>query len=349
MKPGGLHAGLKGVVMTERINWGILGTGRIATKFAQGLGSAPRARLLAVGSRAETSAREFARRFDVPRPYASYEALVADPNLDVIYISSPHALHFEHTLLALQAGKPVLCEKPFTLNESEARRLVEEARQRDLFLMEGMWTRFFPLMDSLQTLLSEGALGELQMLAADLGIRRTIESRERLFRPDLGGGALLDVGVYPVSFASLLFGEPERIASMAQFGTYGVDERAGVVLGYPGGELVSLYMAIRTETPKEAILLGTQGMIRIHANFVIPTRMTVSIQGKPEYLIEEHMVGNGMHHEAEEVMRCIEQGRRESERMPLDESVAVMRTLDRIREQWDFRYPSELAAQESTE
>ncbi|MFN2274647.1 MAG: Gfo/Idh/MocA family protein [Anaerolineales bacterium] len=332
--------------MADRINWGILGTGRIATKFAQGLASAPQAKLLAVGSRAETSASEFAKRFDIPRPYTGYETLVADPDLDVIYVSSPHALHFEHTLLALQAGKPVLCEKPFTLNEAEVKQLVDEARQRDLFLMEGMWTRFFPLMDTLQALISEGALGELQMLAADLGIRRTIETRERLFRPDLGGGALLDVGVYPVSFASLLFGEPERIESMAQFGTYGVDERAGVLLGYSNGALASIYMAIRTETPQEAILLGTQGMIRIHANFVIPTRMTVSIQGEPDRVIEEPLVGNGMHYEAEEVMRCLKQGWRESPRMPLDESVSVMRTLDRIREQWNFHYPSELNSQE---
>jgi predicted dehydrogenase len=328
--------------MANRINWGILGTGRIATKFAQGLASAPQARLLAVGSRAEASARDFASRFDIPRPYAGYETLVADPDLDVVYVSSPHTLHFEHTLLALQAGKPVLCEKPFTLNAAEAGRLVDEVRQRNLFLMEGMWTRFFPLMESLQALLSEGALGELQMLTADLGIRRTIESRERLFRPDLGGGALLDVGVYPVSLASLLFGEPERIESMAQFGEYGVDERAGVVLGYANGALASLYMAIRTETPKEAVLMGTQGMIRIHANFVIPTRMTVSIQGQPDRVIEEPLEGNGMHYEAEEVMRCLEQGWRESPRMPLDESVSIMRTLDRIREQWNFRYPSEL-------
>jgi len=334
--------------MADWINWGILGTGRIASKFAQSLASAPRARLLAVGSRSETSAGEFARRFDIPRPYASYEALVADPDLDVVYISSPHALHFEHALLALQAGKPVLCEKPFTLNAAEAKQLVEEARRRDLFLMEGMWTRFFPLMDTLQAMLSEGELGELEILAADLGIRRTIESRERLFRPELGGGALLDVGVYPLSFASLLFGEPERIVSLAHFGAYGVDECAGVVLGYSNGALASLYMAIRTETPKQAFLLGTKGMLRIHANFVIPTRMTVSIQGQPERVIEEPLVGNGMHYEAEEVMACLEQGLCESPRMPLDESVAIMRTLDRVREQWDFRYPSELGAQENT-
>ena len=327
--------------MSKVINWGILGTGRIATKFAQGLGQARDAQLVAVGSRSKESAREFGNRFDIPQRHVGYDEFVNDPELDVVYISSPHAFHYEHCLLALRAGKAVLCEKPFTLNSTQAQDLVRESRQRGLFLMEGMWTRFFPLMYVLRELLADQALGEIHMLAADLGIRRSLESRERLFRPDLGGGALLDVGVYPVSMASSIFGEPDRVTGFAHFGEYGVDERAGIVLGYPGGGLASLYMAIRTETPKEAVILGSKGMIRIQANFVIPTRMTVTVYGESERSVEKPLEGNGMHYEAMEVMRCISAGRTESSIMPLDESISVMKTLDTVRDQWGFQYPSE--------
>lgn len=289
---------------------------------------------------------KFGDRFKIPNQHIGYESLVNDPQVEVVYISSPHALHYEHAALALQAGKPVLCEKPFTLNSAQARALVGLAREKNVFLMEGMWTRFFPLMQVLRELLADQVLGEIQMLAADLGIRRSIESRERLFRPDLGGGALLDVGVYPVSLASSIFGEPDRVASLAHFGEHGVDERAGIVFGYSSGAIASLYMAIRTETPKEAVILGSTGAIRIHANFVIPTHMTVTIHGESERTVEKPLEGNGMHYEAKEVMRCLFAGETESDIMPLDESISVMQTLDAVRDQWGFKYPSESSGKE---
>jgi predicted dehydrogenase len=250
-------------------------------------------------------------------------------------------IFYEHTLSALRAGKAVLCEKPFTINAQEAHELVLQARQRKLFLMEGMWTRFFPIMIKLRELLANRTIGEAHTLIADAGIRRSVETKERLFRLDLGGGALLDLGVYPISLASMIFGKPERIKTMAHFGEYEVDERMGILLGFPNGSLASLYTAIRTESPKEALILGSKGMIRIHANFITPTRLTVTLYGESEKVIDENMVGNGMNYEADEIMRCLRAGKIESPLMPLDESVRIMETLDTIRAHLDFKYPTE--------
>jgi predicted dehydrogenase len=327
--------------MDKIINWGILGTGRIAKQFVEGLSDATGAQVTAVGSRAEDSAKIFGERFNIPNCYEGYENLVNDPELDVVYVSSPNTFHYEHTLSALRAGKAVLCEKPFTINAQEAHELVLQARQRKLFLMEGMWTRFFPIMIKLRELLANRTIGEAHTLIADAGIRRSVETKERLFRLDLGGGALLDLGVYPISLASMIFGKPERIKTMAHFGEYEVDERMGILLGFPNGSLASLYTAIRTESPKEALILGSKGMIRIHANFITPTRLTVTLYGESEKVIDENMVGNGMNYEADEIMRCLRAGKIESPLMPLDESVRIMETLDTIRAHLDFKYPTE--------
>lgn len=329
--------------MAETINWGILGTGRIATKFVKGLAQAEGANINAVGSRAQQSAHEFGERFEIPKRYANYQDLVIDPEVDIIYVSSPHSYHHEHSLLALNAGKAVLCEKPFTLNAYEARELVRVARERNVFLMEGMWTRFFPLMRRLEDLLADQVIGEVHSLIADAGIRRSSETKERLFRLDLGGGALLDLGVYPVSLASMIFGNPEHITAMAHFGDDGVDERMGILLGYPNGSLATLFTAIRTESPKEALILGSKGRIRIHGNFITPTRLSIIIDGESEKVIEEKIIGNGMNYEAEEVMRCLREGAIESPLMPLDESVSILETLDSIRAQLDFKFPTEMS------
>jgi dihydrodiol dehydrogenase / D-xylose 1-dehydrogenase (NADP) len=328
-------------LMEHVINWGILGTGTIAGRFAEGLSYARGAQLLAVGSRAENSAQTFSTLYDVPRYYGAYEGLVQDPDVDVVYISSPHAFHYEHTLLALRAGKAVLCEKPITINAAEASELVRESRERGLFLMEAMWTRFFPLMRELGKLLAEQVIGDLHNLIANFGIRSSIEMSERLFRLELGGGALLDLGVYLVSLASLLFGEPDRIVSMVDLGESGVDEQASIILGFPTRAQASLYTAIHTETPKEAIILGSKGRIHIHPNFHRPTQLALKVYDDPDRLIKKPIVGNGMNYEADEVMQCLRAGLTESPTMPLDESVSIMRTLDKIRDPWNLRYPAD--------
>ncbi len=327
--------------MTDKIRWGILGTGNIARKFATGLAALDDADLVAVGSRSQAAADAFAGEFSIPKRHAGYGALAADPAVDVIYIATPHSLHKDNMLLCLQAGKAVLCEKPFTINAEEAQAAITAARSRGLFLMEAMWTRYLPLMAEVRRLIAVGAIGEVRMVAADFGYRAPFNAERRTFNPELGGGALLDVGVYPISLASMLLGAPERIASMAELGETGVDEQSAMVLGYPGGQLAVLYTAVRTTTPQDATIMGTDGFIRIHSQWWVPKAMTLHQAGKAPKRIELPFTGNGYNYEAAEVHNCLRAGKLESEIMPLDETLAIMQTMDRIRAQWGMRYPME--------
>jgi predicted dehydrogenase len=259
--------------------------------------------------------------------------------VDAIYVATPHSCHLENTVLALTAGKAVLCEKPFTINAREAEQAVAFARVKKLFLMEAMWTRCFPLMEKLRELLAGKTIGEVRMLTADFGFRAEYHEEERLFNPVTSGGALLDVGVYPISLASMIFGAPTRIASHAQLGPTGVDEEAAIILSHAQGQLAVLSTAIRLETPQEAIIMGTAGRIRVHSPWWRPTAMTISREGRSDELMEFPFAGNGYQFEAAEFMGCLRTGKLESRLMPLDETLSIMRTLDAIRAQWGLRYP----------
>lgn len=327
--------------MSEAIRWGILGTGSIARKFVEGLGSAGGAELTAVGSRTQQRADEFGGRHNVPHRHGSYEALADDPDVDIVYVATPHPVHKPGAMLCLSAGKAVLCEKPFTVNAGEAREMIDEARNRGVFLMEGMWTRFFPAMDRVRKLLADGAIGEPRMVQADFGFRAGWKPESRLLNPELGGGALLDVGCYTVSLASMIFGSPTRLAGLAHLGETGVDEQAGIVLGYGGGQLAVLTTAIRTRTPHEAVILGTEGRIRIHSPFFKPDRLTLTDARGNDDEMHLPFQGNGFNYEAAEAMACMRAGKTESEIMPLDESLSIMETMDRLRAQWDLSYPME--------
>ena len=358
--------------MHDTIRWGMMGTGSIAQSFAQGLQHCPDARLIAVGSRTITSSNRFANRFNVPHRYASYETLVTDPEVDVIYIATPHPFHKANSLLSLEAGKAVLCEKPFTLNAAEAAEVIQCARAKRLFLMEAMWTRFIPAIVKVRDLLAAGTLGDVRMLTADFGFRAAFDPQSRLFAPHLGGGALLDVGIYPLALASMVLGTPTQITSMAHLGETGVDEQSAVLLGYDQGQIAVLYAATRTQTPIEAVIMGTRGSLKIHSPMYKPTRLTLSLHRGaattppkvPDFLkklgralglgtlwrrhlaqkrttLEIPMQGNGYNYEAAEVMRCLRAGKLESDTMPLDETLALMRTMDEIRAQWGLTYPTE--------
>ena len=327
--------------MTDKIRWGILSTGWIAKKFAEGLSVLPDAEIVAVGSRAQETADAFGDEYGVPRRYASYEALVGDPDVDVVYIGTPHPFHKDNAILSLEAGKAVLLEKPFTINAGEAEEVIALAREKGLFLMEAMWSRYIPIIVKLRELLAEGAIGEVRMLTADLGFRREPDPRSRLFAPELGGGALLDVGIYPISFASMVLGTPSRIVSMAHLGQTGVDEQAGVVFGYDGGQLAILHTALQTSTTIEATVMGTEGKIRVHSPWFYGTTLTLSIEERDDEVISLPYEGNGYNFEAAEVNECLREGKLESDVMPLDETLTIMRTLDAIRAQWGFKYPME--------
>lgn len=327
--------------MGERIGWGIIGTGTIAHDFAADLRRAPGAELAAVGSRTAEAAEAFGRRFRVPHRHANYAALVEDPSVDVVYVATPHSLHAANSRMALEAGKPVLCEKSLTINAREALGLIELARSRSLFLMEAMWTRYLPAVIHFRELLAEGVLGDIRMLAADFGLRFDFDPHGRLFAPELGGGALLDLGVYPVSLASMVLGQPESIVSLAKLGETGVDDQAGIVFRYGGGQIACLYTSMRASTPSEATIIGTKGRIRLDAPIYKPEGMTITLPGRKDRRIVRRVDGNGLHYEAVEVMRCLTEGKLESSVMPLDESLSIMQTMDAIRAQWGLVYPGE--------
>jgi len=327
--------------MSRTIRWGILGPGRIARKFATGLRDAEGAELLAVGSRSSERAEAFAQEFDVPRRHEGYESLAADEDMDAIYVATPHPMHKDNTILCLEAGKAVLCEKPFTINAAQAQAVIRVARERKVFCMEAMWTRFLPSIARLRELLADGAIGEVRMVCGDFGFRTGFDPEGRLLNPNLAGGGLLDVGVYPLSLTQMILGSPTRIASLAEIGETGVDEQCAAVLGYAGGQLAVIRAAVRTTMGQEAEVLGTEGRIRLHAGWWGGSRMTLMRAGAEPSDIDVPVKGNGYNYQAEEVMRCLREGKTESETMPLDESLAIVQTTDRIREQWGLKYPME--------
>jgi len=323
--------------------WGILGTGGIAHLFASDLRLLPRADRVAVGSRAESRAHTFADQYDIPRRHGSYESLVADPAVDVVYVASPHTLHAEHTLMALEAGKHVLCEKPLTINEAQAERVIATARAEDRFLMEALWTRFFPVMDDVRRLVHEQqALGDLQLLQADIGVVHPFDPDHRLYDPALGGGALLDLGIYPMSLAFDLFGPPDDVVSDAVIGETGVDEQCAVAFRYEDGRQATWQASLRVDPGRTFTLSGTEG--RLHGRRAwwkgAPVVHT-SPDGTEEATFARPFEGNGYQFEAAHVMECLRMGRTESPVMPLAESRAFLRTMDALRDAWGVVYPSE--------
>jgi predicted dehydrogenase len=323
--------------MTHTVGWGILGAGRIAGKFATDARLVPGARLAAVGSRSAEKAAQFARQNGVERAYGSYAELVADPGVDAIYVATPHPMHCEHTLLALDAGKAVLCEKPFAVATREARQMIKRARERKLFLMEAMWTRFNPITAQVRQWLAEGRIGEPRLATVDFGFRAAWNPESRLLNPALAGGALLDVGVYVLAYASMIFGRPAQIQAVAHIGETGVDEQTAMVLRYSGGQIASLACAVRTPTPHNARIDGTEGAIEIPAFWHATTARLI----RPKETPIEAAGAHGFQFEIAEAMACLAAGQIESRHMPLDETLAIAETMDEVRRQIGLTYPFE--------
>jgi len=326
--------------MADKIRWGIIGPGSIANRLADGVRALDDAEVLGVASRDLARANAFADKWSIERRYAGYEAMVADPDIDIVYVATPHPFHAPHSILALEAGKAVMCEKPFTVNAAEARRVVAAARAKGVFLMEGMWSRFFPVMARIRERIAEGVIGDVLLVQADFGFRAGFNAESRLFDPALGGGGLLDVGVYPISLASMILGRADRVTGLAVLGQTGVDESAVISLGYPGGGLASLSTGVRVNTPQAAMIIGTEGRIEIPSPWWVPERALVQAGGTTEELTEAKLA-SGFEYEAAEAGRCVRAGLGESPVLPLDETVAIMETMDTLRAQWGVRYPME--------
>ena len=315
--------------MSEPLRWGILSTGRIAHTFASDLRFTDQGVVIAVGSRSRASADDFADEFDVPHRHDSYEALVSDEDVDVIYVGTPHPMHFANAMLALEHGKPVLVEKAFTMTAHEARELVACARSNGLFLMEAMWTRFLPHVVALRELVSQGALGEIVTFEADHGKWFEADPTSRLFAPELGGSALLDLGVYPVSFASMLLGTPSRVTALVDPAFSGVDGQASMLFSYERGAHAVLTCTSSARTPTRACVSGTKARVEIDGDFYAPTSFSlISREGSAERF-DFATDGRGLHYQADEVARCIREGRTESSLMPLDESITIMETMEK--------------------
>jgi predicted dehydrogenase len=316
--------------MTKPVRWGIIGTGGIAHTFVRDLGLIDEGVAVAVGSRTKASADAFGDEFDIPVRYGSYEELVQDSDVDVVYVSTPHPMHHANTLLALEAGKPVLCEKAFTMTAAEARDLVAVARAKGLFLMEAMWTRFLPHVVKIRELVAGGALGDLVLVEADHGQWFPLNPEHRIFAPELGGGALLDLGVYPVSFASMLLGTPTRITALVDRAFTGVDGQASMLFGYDNGAQAVLTCTSLARTATRACIAGTEARIEVAGDFYGLTSFNLIKRDRTVESFEFNMQWRGLRYQAIEVARCLELGLTESPGMPLDESISIMETMETV-------------------
>ncbi|KJC64089.1 Gfo/Idh/MocA family protein [Agreia bicolorata] len=328
--------------MSTPFRWGILGTGGIAEMFVTDL-RATGIQVAAVGSRSQESADAFGARFDIAARHPTYEALVADPDIDAVYVATPHPMHAENALLAIEAGKHVLVEKPFTLNAGEAAEVAEAARRAGVVVLEAMWTRFLPSMVRIREIIAAGTLGDVRTLIADHDQLLPSDPQHRINNPELGGGALLDLGVYPVSFAVDLFGAPTSVTARGDKTATGVDRQVALILEHAGGAISVLHTALDTRGANTATVVGTEGRIEIDSVWYNQASFTV-YAGKDGGVAErydEKVVSRGMQFQAWELERIVRDGRRESALLPIDESVAIMAVLDEARRQVGVAYPGE--------
>ena len=327
--------------MSEEFRWGILGTGGIAKAFARDLSYLNSHVVAAVGSRSLESANNFAIEFSSCKTYSSYEDLVSDPTLDAIYIAVPHPFHASASILALNAGKPVLCEKPFTVNSSEAQSVVEAAIENDVALMEAMWMRFLPHINEVRSIVASGILGQIISVTADHGQRLADQGIDRLTNPELAGGALLDLGIYPVSFAHMVLGVPEKITATAMLTEKGVDAATSMIFDYKQGAQAVLTTTMDAQTPCRAVISGVNGWLEIDRTFYQPSPMRVFHYDGTITEYPSVYKGHGLREQAIEFARVIRSGEKESPLLSNKESLEIMAMMDEIRSQIGLKYPFE--------
>jgi len=330
----------------KKYKWGVLGTGKIANRFAQALNNIPEeAEFAAIGSRTLETAEKFAEKYNASKAYQGYDALVSDPDIDVVYIGTPGRCHKDDVLLALNAGKNVLCEKALALNAGEAEEMISLARSKNLFFMEAMWTRFFPVHVKIRELIKEGAIGDVRGMVANFSAVAPgdpMTDKTRFWNLELGASALLDIGAYGVAFASGLFGKPEEIKGVAHIGEAGFDYQNSCIMRYEGGRIATVMSSQVSYDVKTALIYGTEGRIEIDDPWYKPESMSLLQAGKEPRPMKFALNGlNGYEYEIREVMSCLDAGKKESDIVPLNESLEVMKTMDALRGQWGFSFPTE--------
>lgn len=328
--------------MSRTFNWGIIGPGKIAHKFAQDLEQVSGAKLLAVASRSQERAQGFADLYNAPHAFDNLAEFLALPELDVVYVATPHSSHANYTLQCLEAEKAVLCEKPWAINQREAEQMIRLAREKQVFLMEAIWTRFLPTTQKILSIIEEGIIGEVRSVKADFGFRaEKPDPSGRMLNPALGGGALLDIGLYPVFLAKLLLGQPSNIYAHARFADTGVDVETSMILDYTGQQVANLHCTFGAHTKTEAFIHGSIGSIHWHSRWHEPTHFSVLLpdQGPENYFYEYS--AHGYNYEAERVQECLAEGLTECPELPLEFSLGMTQILDRIRERAGIRYPQD--------
>ena len=316
----------------KKIKWGIIGLGNIANKFAETVKAMDSVELKSVASRSKEKSQAFGKLYDVPseKCYGNYEDLVKDESIDVVYIAVPHVFHKEISILCLKNGKGVLCEKPVTMNNNEIKEVIRVAKENKMFFMEAMKTRFLPINQKVKQFIDEGKLGEVRLLQADFGFNAEFDPMSRLFSKELGGGALLDVGIYTISYSSFIFGNhPENIKSNLYIGKSGVDECVSINLEYEEGKQAQLYSSINLDTVRDANIIGTKGRIRV-PKFSNADTAYILIDGKEEK-IEMPFDINGFEYQIREVSKCINEGKLQSEIMSWNDSIEIMNIMDLVK------------------
>jgi predicted dehydrogenase len=323
-----------------KINWGIIAPGKIAQKFATALQGVDQAALYSVASRDPNRAQAFADQYAFETFSTSYDALISDPKVDVIYIASPHTFHTQQSIACLTAGKPVLCEKPMAINTDQAKRVFKAAKDNNTFYMEAVWTRFMPMLAKVREIIDSGRIGEIQTAQASFGINVPFSPEHRLYDPRLAGGALLDVGIYTITFAQwLMQATPVQITAAAHLGATGVDERTAVILRYPEGQVVTLNSSINSKSNHEAWIFASKGSIKM-SSFWQCEEITLHLDGELEVIKIPHRI-NGYEGEIDEVNRCLKANKIESELLPWSASLTVMEIMDEARQQIGLRYQCE--------
>lgn len=316
--------------MNKTTRWGIIGPGKIAEKFARALSLVPGAELYGVASRQESKARDFAERHGAIKWFNRYEALIADTTIDVVYIATPHTFHYKYAMQCLQQQKPVLCEKPMSVNYESTLQLVKTAREQHTFLMEAMWTRFLPTIRKTIELVNEGAIGQVKWIHADFGFALAFDAGSRIYDKQLGGGSLLDVGVYPLFLVLQLLGKPDQVQSGVHLAATGIDESATAVLSYNSGQTATIHSSVVSQTPIEATISGTAGTITLSRPWYKGNRVEVRKNDIVTDIYELPFGNNGFEFQIMEVQDCLAGGKKESDLMPLDFSLLMSETVQQI-------------------
>lgn len=326
--------------MKSLVNWGIIGLGKIANSFANDLQLSKTANLYGVASRNLEKAKNFGKKYSSFKYFGSYEELVKDPDIDIVYIATPHVFHFENTMLCLNNNKAVLCEKPLGINSDEVKAMLEKAKSKKLFLMEGIWTRFIPATVKLIELLKEGAIRDVLFVKADFGFKANYNPESRIFNKKLGGGSLLDIGIYPIYLSHLALGLPSDIQAMARISPTGVDGFCAMLFDYENGSNAILESTIEANTPTEAYIYGTKGTLKLHSRFHYSEKVSLFQDGELKQEFNLKYTGNGYFHEIEEVNNCLLNNELESEKLPLNLSLNLISIMDKVKQKIGLTYYS---------